>query len=171
MVPLDSIPKDNNTLLTDKMSFSSLSLDALQTFRAAIDAEIVNRTFKAEPAKAEVKAEVKAEPKVPREPGVAASWLSHVIKEHASDYAAFKAGAENKRGVALLFAKHWRSSHAEEYTLFEADFKKAAPAHAEAPAPSPVIPQPQPVKARKPWSAEAKAAAAAKRAAKKAVPQ
>lgn len=153
------------------MSFSSLSLDALQAFRAAIDAEIVSRSFKAEPAKAEVKAEIK----VPREPGVAASWLSHVIKEHAADYAAFKAGAENKRGVALLFAKHWRSSHAEEYTLFEADFKKAAPAQAEAPAPapapSPAIPQPQPVKARKPWSPEAKAAAAAKRAAKKAVPQ
>ena len=156
------------------MSFASLSLDALQAFRAAIDAEIASRpSVKAAPAKAEAKAEAKA----PREPGIAASWLSHVIKAHASDYASYKESSQDKRGVALIFAKQWRAQHAEEYSLFEADFKKAhiaaaAPAPvAAAPAPSPVIPQPpQPVekKARKPWSAEAKAAAAAKRAAKKA---
>ena len=157
------------------MSFASLSLDALQAFRAAIDAEIASRpSVKAEAVKA---APAKAEAKAPREPGIAASWLSHVIKAHASDYASYKESSQDKRGVALIFAKQWRAQHAEEYSLFEADFKKAhiaaaAPAPvAAAPAPSPVIPQPpQPVekKARKPWSAEAKAAAAAKRAAKKA---
>uniref|UniRef100_A0A6C0BBJ7 Uncharacterized protein n=1 Tax=viral metagenome TaxID=1070528 RepID=A0A6C0BBJ7_9ZZZZ len=149
------------------MSFASLSIDALQLFRAAIEAEIASRPFKAEPVKAEVK--------VRKEPGIAASWLSHVIKTHASDYSAYKESSQDKRGIALLFAKQWRAQHAEEYTLFEAEFKKApaaaaAPAPAPAPAPSPVIPQPpQPLekKARKPWSAEVKAAAAAKRAAKK----
>jgi len=147
------------------MSFASLSLDALQVFRAAIDAEIASRpSVKAEP----VKAEVNAEAKVRKEPGIAASWLSHVIKTHASDYASYKESSQDKRGVALLFAKQWRAQHAEEYTLFEAEFKKAPAAVAAAA--SPVIPQPpQPVekKARKPWSPEAKAAAAAKRAAKK----
>lgn len=148
------------------MSFSSLSLDALQAFRAAIDAEIASRSpVKAEPVKAEVKA--------PREPGIAASWLSHVIKAHASDYASYKESSQDKRGVALIFAKQWRAQHAEEYSLFEADFKKPILAAPQAPAPSPVIPQPPlPVekKARKPWSPETKAAAAAKRAAKKATP-
>ena len=150
------------------MSFASLSLDALQAFRAAIDAEIASRpSVKAEAVKA---APAKAEAKAPREPGIAASWLSHVIKAHASDYASYKESSQDKRGVALIFAKQWRAQHADEYSLFEADFKKA-PAAPAAPAPSPVIPQPpQPVekKAHKPWSAEAKAAAAAKRAAKKA---
>jgi hypothetical protein len=131
------------------------------------------------------------EPKAPKAPGVAALWLSHIVKARSEAYEQFKASSEKKQGVALLFAKEYRAQHADEYAAFELSFKeahpsppKAAPAE-PAPAPAPASPpaanpfdeeEVQPAapaaaeakkarKPRKPMTAEEKAAMAAKRAA------
>ena len=146
------------------MSFSSLSLDALKAFRAAIDAEISSRSS----APVKVVAE---KPKVKRVAGVHALWLGHVIKAHVPEYESFKAAAESKKGVALTFAKQWRTDHAEEFAAFAAehkDAKEASPEVAEvAEVPSETESEAKAKKERKPWTAEQKAAAAVKRAAKK----
>ena len=145
------------------MSFSSLSLDALKAFRAAIDAEISSRI-------SSVVAPVKVEkPKVKRAAGAHALWLGHVIKAHAAEYESFKAAAESKKGVALSFAKQWRSDHAEEFAAFVAQHKDAKEAsEAASVVASEAESEGKPKKERKPWTPEQKAAAAAKRAAKKA---
>lgn len=143
------------------MSFSSLSLDALKAFRAAIDAEISSRSS----APVKVVAE---KPKVKRVAGVHALWLGHVIKAHVPEYESFKAAAESKKGVALTFAKQWRTDHAEEFAAFAAEHKDAKEASPEvAEVPSETESEVKAKKERKPWTAEQKAAAAAKRAAKK----
>ena len=161
------------------MSFSSLSLDALKAFRAAIDAEISSRN-------APVKAEKAEKPKVKRAAGAHALWLGHVIKAHVPEYESFKAAAESKKGVALSFAKQWRADHAEEFAAFVSQYKDAkdaseaaseaaaatffaarfAAAAASEVSESESVSKPK--KERKPWTPEQKAAAAAKRAAKKA---
>ena len=140
------------------MSFSSLSLDALKAFRAAIDAEISSRSS----APVKVVAE---KPKVKRTAGVHALWLGHVIKAHVPEYESFKAAAESKKGVALTFAKQWRTDHAEEFAAFAAQHKDKVPEVAEVP--SETESEGKAKKERKPWTAEQKASAAAKRAAKK----
>ena len=115
-------------------------------------------------------------PKAPKAPGVAALWLSHIVKARSEAYELYKASSEKKQGVALLFAKEYRAKHADEYAAFEASFKESHPSPSkEVPAPvAPVVStnpfdevKPE-VKAKKPWSPETKAAAAAKRAANKA---
>jgi hypothetical protein len=125
-------------------------------------------------------------PKAPKAPGVAALWLSHIVKARSEAYELYKASSEKKQGVALLFAKEYRAKHADEYAAFEASYKEAHPSPPkEVAAPvappkevaAPVAPvistnpfdevKPE-VKAKKPWSPETKAAAAAKRAANKA---
>lgn len=142
------------------MSFSSLSLDALKAFRAAIDAEISSRS-----APVKVVAE---KPKKMRAAGVHALWLGHVIKAHVPEYESFKAAAESKKGVALSFAKQWRTDHAEEFTAFAAEHKDAKEASPEvAEVASEAESEGKVKKERKPWTAEQKASAAAKRAAKK----
>jgi hypothetical protein len=150
------------------MSFSSLSLDALKAFRAAIDAEISSRSSS---VVAPVKV-VAEKPKVKRAAGVHALWLGHVIKAHVPEYESFKAAAESKKGVALTFAKQWRADHAEEFAAFAAEHKDKAPEAAEvaevAEVPSETESEAKAKKERKPWTAEQKASAAAKRAAKKA---
>jgi hypothetical protein len=147
------------------MSFSSLSLDALKAFRAAIDAEISSRSSS---VVAPVKV-VAEKPKVKRAAGAHALWLGHVIKAHAAEYESFKAAAESKKGVALSFAKQWRTDHAEEFAAFVAQHKDAKEAsEAESVAASEAESEGKPKKERKPWTPEQKAAAAAKRAAKKA---
>jgi hypothetical protein len=146
------------------MSFSSLSLDALKAFRAAIDAEISSRS-----APVKVVAE---KPKVKRAAGVHALWLGHVIKAHVPEYESFKAAAESKKGVALTFAKQWRTDHAEEFTAFAAEHKDKVPKATEvtevAEVPSDTDSEAKAKKERKPWTEEQKASAAVKRAAKKA---
>ena len=124
------------------------------------------------------------EPKALKAPGVAALWLSHIVKARSEAYELYKASSEKKQGVALLFAKEYRAKHADEYAAFEASFKESHPSPSkEVPAPvappkevavAPVVStnpfdevKPE-VKAKKPWSPETKAAAAAKRAANKA---
>jgi hypothetical protein len=141
------------------MSFSSLSLDALKAFRAAIDAEISSRSS--------VPVKVIAEkPKVKRTAGVHALWLGHIVKAHVPEYESFKAAAESKKGVALTFAKQWRTDHAEEFATFAAEHKdKVSEAAAEVP--SETESELKAKKERKPWTEEQKASAAAKRAAKK----
>ncbi len=141
------------------MSFSSLSLDALKAFRAAIDAEISSRSS----APVKVVAE---KPKVKRTAGVHALWLGHVIKAHVPEYESFKAAAESKKGVALTFAKQWRMDHAEEFATFAAEHKDKVP-EAAAEVPSETESEVKAKKERKPWTEEQKASAAAKRAAKK----
>ena len=133
-------------------------------------------------------------PKAPKAPGVAALWLSHIVKARSEAYELYKASSEKKQGVALLFAKEYRAKHADEYAAFETSFKEAHPSPPKEVAASvappkevaapvappkevPVAPvistnpfdevKPE-VKAKKPWSPETKAAAAAKRAANKA---
>jgi hypothetical protein len=133
--------------------------------------------------------------KAPRAPGVAAAWLSHIVKARSEAYELYKASSEKKQGVALLFAKEYRAQHSDEYAAFELSFKEAhpsppkevvapvVPAPAVAPAPaSPPAANPfdeeevQPAapaaaeakkarKPRKPMTAEEKAQMAAKRAA------
>ena len=123
-------------------------------------------------------------PKAPKAPGVAALWLSHIVKARSEAYELYKASSEKKQGVALLFAKEYRAKHADEYAAFEASYKESHPspptevaAPVAPPKEVPVAPvvstnpfdevKPE-VKAKKPWSPETKAAAAAKRAANKA---
>jgi hypothetical protein len=142
------------------MSFSSLSLDALKAFRAAIDAEISSRSS----APVKVVAE---KPKVKRTAGVHALWLGHIVKAHVPEYESFKAAAESKKGVALTFAKQWRTDHAEEFATFAAEHKDKVPEAAAAEVPSETESELKAKKERKPWTEEQKASAAAKRAAKK----
>ena len=141
---------------------------------------------KAPAAPKEPKAPKEDKPKAPKAPGVAALWLSHIVKARSEAYELYKASSEKKQGVALLFAKEYRAKHADEYAAFEASYKEAHPSPPkEVAAPvappkevaAPVAPvvstnpfdevKPE-VKAKKPWSPETKAAAAAKRAANKA---
>ena len=144
------------------MSFSSLSLDALKAFRTAIDAEISSRNGSA-PVKV-----VAEKPKVKRTAGVHALWLGHIVKARVPEYESFKAAAESKKGVALSFAKQWRTDHAEEFAAFAAEHKDKAPEVAEvAEVPSETESEGKVKKERKPWTAEQKASAAAKRVAKK----
>ena len=115
-------------------------------------------------------------PKAPKAPGVAALWLSHIVKARSEAYELYKASSEKKQGVALLFAKEYRAKHADEYAAFEASYKEAHPSPPKEVA-APVAPvvstnpfdevKPE-VKAKKPWSPETKAAAKAKRDANKA---
>ena len=122
------------------------------------------------------------EAKAPKAPGVAALWLSHIVKARSEAYELYKASSEKKQGVALLFAKEYRAKHADEYAAFELSFKETHPSPPKEAVPT--VPSPNPfdeevvevqpasapaeVKVKKPWSPETKAAAAAKRAAKKA---
>ena len=124
------------------------------------------------------------EPKALKAPGVAALWLSHIVKARSEAYELYKASSEKKQGVALLFAKEYRAKHADEYAAFEASYKESHPSPPKEVA-APVAPpkevavapvvstnpfdevKPE-VKAKKTWSPETKAAAAAKRAANKA---
>ena len=133
-------------------------------------------------------------PKAPKAPGVAALWISHIVKARSEAYELYKASSEKKQGVALLFAKEYRAKHADEYAAFEASYKESHPSPPkEVAAPvappkevaAPVAPpkevavapvistnpfdevKPE-VKAKKPWSPETKAAAKAKRDANKA---
>ena len=139
-----------------------------------------------------VKAKEPKEAKAPKAPGVAALWISHIVKARSEAYELYKASSEKKQGVALLFAKEYRAQHADEYAAFELSFKEAHPSPPKdapkvqapaAPSPNPFDEEvvevkpaeaapasaaPAEVKVKKPWSPETKAAAAAKRAAKKA---
>ena len=139
---------------------------------------------KAPAAPKEPKAPKEDKPKAPKAPGVAALWISHIVKARSEAYELYKASSEKKQGVALLFAKEYRAKHADEYAAFEASYKEAHPSPPKEVA-APVAPpkevavapvvstnpfdevKPE-VKAKKPWSPETKAAAAAKRAANKA---
>ena len=141
---------------------------------------------KAPAAPKEPKAPKEDKPKAPKAPGVAALWISHIVKARSEAYELYKASSEKKQGVALLFAKEYRAKHADEYAAFEASYKEAHPSPPkEVAAPvappkevaAPVAPvvstnpfdevKPE-VKAKKPWSPETKAAAKAKRDANKA---
>jgi hypothetical protein len=137
---------------------------------------------KAAKAKEAKEPKVPKEAKAPKAPGVAALWISHIVKARSEAYELYKASSEKKQGVALLFAKEYRAKHADEYAAFELSFKEAHPSPPKEAAPT--VPSPNPfdeevvevkpasapaeVKVKKPWSPETKAAAAAKRAAKKA---
>ena len=141
---------------------------------------------KAPAAPKEPKAPKEDKPKAPKAPGVAALWISHIVKARSEAYELYKASSEKKQGVALLFAKEYRAKHADEYAAFEASYKEAHPSPPkEVAAPvappkevaAPVAPvvstnpfdevKPE-VKAKKPWSPETKAAAKAMRDANKA---
>ena len=139
---------------------------------------------KAPAAPKEPKAPKEDKPKAPKAPGVAALWISHIVKARSEAYELYKASSEKKQGVALLFAKEYRAKHADEYAAFEASYKEAHPSPPKEVA-APVAPpkevavapvvstnpfdevKPE-VKAKKPWSPETKAAAKAKRDANKA---
>ena len=139
---------------------------------------------KAPAAPKEPKAPKEDKPKAPKAPGVAALWLSHIVKARSEAYELYKASSEKKQGVALLFAKEYRAKHADEYAAFEASYKEAHPSPPKEVA-APVAPpkevavapvvstnpfdevKPE-VKVKKPWSPETKAAAKAKRDANKA---
>jgi hypothetical protein len=135
-----------------------------------------------------VKVKESKEAKAPKAPGVAALWLSHIVKARSEAYELYKASSEKKQGVALLFAKEYRAKHADEYAAFELSFKETHPSPPkDAPkVPAPAAPSPNPFdeevvevkpaeaapaevkKARKPrdpMTAEKKAQMAAKRAA------
>ena len=184
-------------------NFADLPMENLLLLQSACAAAIASRSgaalvvaakeAKAPAAPKEPKAAKEPkEPKAPKAPGVAALWLSHIVKARSEAYEQFKASSEKKQGVALLFAKEYRAQHADEYAAFELSFKEAhpsppkevvAPAPALAPAPaSPPAANPfdeeevQPAapaaaeakkarKPRKPMTAEEKAQMAAKKAA------
>ena len=173
----------------------ALSMENLLMLQSACSAAIASRSGaalvvaskepKAVKAKEDKPKAVKEDkPKAPKAPGVAAAWLSHIVKARSEAYELYKASSEKKQGVALLFAKEYRAQHADEYAAFELSFKEAHPSppkEASAPAPAPSAANPfedapaevapsevAEVKVKKPWSPETKAAAAAKRAANKA---
>ena len=168
----------------------ALSMENLLMLQSACSAAIASRSGaalvvaskepKAVKAKEDKPKAVKEDkPKAPKAPGVAALWLSHIVKARSEAYELYKASSEKKQGVALLFAKEYRAQHADEYAAFELSFKEAHPSPpkevaAPAPAPSAVNPfedapaEVAEAKVKKPWSPETKAAAAAKRAANKA---
>jgi len=184
-------------------NFADLPMENLLLLQSACAAAIASRSgaalvVAAKEAKAPAapkepkaaKAKEPKEPKAPKAPGVAALWLSHIVKARSEAYEQFKASSEKKQGVALLFAKEYRAQHADEYAAFELSFKEAHPsppkeAVVPAPAPAPASPpaanpfdeeEVQPAapaaaeakkarKPRKPMTAEEKAQMAAKRAA------
>ena len=201
-----------STFSKEKMAtlfnFADLPMENLLLLQSACAAAIASRSgaalvVAAKEAKAPAapkepkaaKAKEPKEPKAPKAPGVAAAWLSHIVKARSEAYEQFKASSEKKQGVALLFAKEYRAQHADEYAAFELSFKEAhpsppkevvvpvVPAPAVAPAPaSPPAANPfdeeevQPAapaaaeakkarKPRKPMTAEEKAQMAAKKAA------
>ena len=78
------------------------------------------------------------EPKAPRAPGVAAAWLSHIVKARSEAYELYKASSEKKQGVALLFAKEYRAKNADEYAAFELSFKETHPSPLKA---APKVPE------------------------------
>lgn len=116
--------------------------------------------------------EAPGEAKAKRAPGAWAAWTKHTPLVHAEEYAAFKASAVAKQGIAPLFCTQWRKDHPEEYLLFEAAHKASAaePVASAEPSPAsvPTASAPSPAKEKRKWSEEAKANAAAKRAEKKA---
>ena len=166
-------------------NIGDLSMENLLMLQSTVSAAIAirNKAALVVPAK-EPKAPKEDKPKAPKAPGVAALWLSHIVKARSEAYELYKASSEKKQGVALLFAKEYRAKHADEYAAFEASYKEAHPSPPKEVA-APVAPpkevavapvvstnpfdevKPE-VKAKKPWSPETKAAAAAKRAANKA---
>ena len=180
-------------------NIGDLSMENLLMLQSTVSAAIAIRNKAAPAAPKEPKAPKEDKPKAPKEdkpkedkpkapkaPGVAALWLSHIVKARSEAYELYKASSEKKQGVALLFAKEYRAKHADEYAAFEASYKEAHPSPPKEVAASvappkevaaPVAPvvstnpfdevKPE-VKAKKPWSPETKAAAAAKRAANKA---
>jgi len=196
-----------STFSKEKMAtlfnFADLPMENLLLLQSACAAAIASRSgaalvVAAKEAKAPAapkepkaaKAKEPKEPKAPKAPGVAALWLSHIVKARSEAYEQFKASSEKKQGVALLFAKEYRAQHADEYAAFELSFKEAHPsppkeAVVPAPAPAPASPpaanpfdeeEVQPAapaaaeakkarKPRKPMTAEEKAQMAAKRAA------
>ena len=186
-------------------NIGDLSMENLLMLQSACSAAIAIRTRAAlvvaaketkapsEPKEPKaVKAKEPKEAKAPKAPGVAALWISHIVKARSEAYELYKASSEKKQGVALLFAKEYRAQHADEYAAFELSFKEAHPSPPKdapkvqapaAPSPNPFDEEvvevkpaeaapasaaPAEVKVKKPWSPETKAAAAAKRAAKKA---
>jgi len=185
-------------------NIGNLSMENLLMLQSACSAAIASRSsaalvVAAKEAKAPaapkeakaVKAKEPKEAKAPKAPGVAALWLSHIVKARSEAYALYKASSEKKQGVALLFAKEYRAQHADEYAAFELSFKETHPSPPKdapkvqapaAPSPNPFDEEvvevkpaeaapasvPAEVKVKKPWSPETKAAAAAKRAANKA---
>jgi hypothetical protein len=86
----------------------------------------------------EPKAKEPKENKAPRAPGVAAAWLSHIVKARPEAYELYKASSEKKQGVALLFAKEYRAKNADEYAAFELSFKEAHPSPPKA---APKVPE------------------------------
>ena len=78
------------------------------------------------------------ENKAPRAPGVAAAWLSHIVKARPEAYELYKASSEKKQGVALLFAKEYRAKNADEYAAFELSFKETHPSPLKA---APKVPE------------------------------
>jgi len=164
----------------------SISPDVLLALQALLSKELASRgVSSAAPAKVakapKVSKEAKedsGEAKAKRAPGAWAAWTKHAPLAHAEEYAAFKASAVVKQGIAPLFCTQWRKDHAEEYAAFELAHKAspsaepsvASPA-ASAPPPATSVASPaapSPAKEKRKWSEEAKANAAAKRAAKKA---
>ena len=182
-------------------NFADLPMENLLLLQSACAAAIASRSgaalvVAAKEAKAPAapketkaaKAKEPKEPKAPKAPGVAAAWLSHIVKARSEAYEQFKASSEKKQGVALLFAKEYRAQHADEYAAFELSFKEAHPSPPKevvVPAPAPASPpaanpfdeeEVQPAapaaaeakkarKPRKPMTAEEKAQMAAKKAA------
>jgi len=187
MFNLSDLPMENLLLLQSACAAAIASRSGAALVVAAKEP----KAAKAKEPKAAKAKEPKAD-KAPRAPGVAASWLSHIVKARSEAYELYKASSEKKQGVALLFAKEYRAQHASEYAAFELSFKEAHPSPKEVPAlaPAPASPstaaanpfdeeeaKPEEVKEakpeeakkarkpREPMSAEAKAAMAAKRAA------
>ena len=183
---LADLPIENLLLLQSACAAAIASRSAAALVVAAKEAKAPAAPKKPKAAKAK---EPK-EPKAPKAPGVAALWLSHIVKARSEAYEQFKASSEKKQGVALLFAKEYRAQHADEYAAFELSFKEAHPSPPKevvvpAPAPAPASPpaanpfdeeEVQPAapaaaeakkarKPRKPMTAEEKAQMAAKRAA------
>jgi hypothetical protein len=95
------------------------------------------KAVKVKEAKAPKVKEAKAD-KAPRAPGVAAAWLSYIIKARSEAYELYKASLEKKQGAPLFFAKEYRAKHADEYAAFELSFKEAHPSPPKA---APKVPE------------------------------
>jgi hypothetical protein len=132
-------------------NFADLPMENLLLLQSACAAAIASRSgaalvVAAKEAKAPAapkepkaaKAKEPKEPKAPKAPGVAAAWLSHIVKARSEAYEQFKASSEKKQGVALLFAKEYRAQHADEYAAFELSFKEAHPSPPKA---APKVPE------------------------------
>jgi hypothetical protein len=160
----------------------SFSPEVLLALQALLSKELASRgVSSAAPAKVakapKVSKEAKeasGEAKAKRAPGAWAAWTKHAPLAHAEEYAAFKASAVVKQGIAPLFCTQWRKDHAEEYAAFELAHKASPSAEpsvaspASAPSPATSASAPLPAKEKRKWSEEAKANNKAKRAAKKA---